>query len=89
MERTTYLDSTIQFEVMASNLTLESHLADCVVIVEGISDSQPIRVRTAIRKASSKTLLMRAIRNLRNLSRIAGSLAQRRGRAGATPVAKQ
>jgi hypothetical protein len=89
VERTTYLDSTIQFEVVASNMTLESHLADFVVTVEGSSDSQPIRVRTAIRKASSKTLLIRVIRNLKKLSRIVGSLPQRQGRAGATPVAKQ
>ena len=88
MERI-YLDSSIQFEVVASNMTLESHLADRVVTVEGSSDSQPIRVRTAIRKAGSKTLLIRAVRNLKILSRIAGSLPQRRGRAGATPVVKQ
>lgn len=48
------LDSTVQFEVVTSNQTLESHLADCVVTFGGSSDSQSIRVRTAIRKASSE-----------------------------------
>ena len=63
MKRTTYLDGTVQFEVVASNLTLESHLADCVVTFEVSSDSQSIRVRMAIRKASSEALLIGNVRN--------------------------
>ena len=78
MERTTYFDSTIQFEVVASNLTLESHLADCVVTFGGSSDSQSIRVRTAIRKASSEALLIGIVRNLQKRLCLAGSLPKRR-----------
>jgi glycerate kinase len=79
VERTTYLDGTVQFEVVASNLTLESHLADCVVTFEGNSDSQSIRVRTAIRKASSEALLIGIVRNLQKRLSLAGSLPKRRG----------
>lgn len=79
VERVTYLDSTVEFEIVASNLTLESHLADCVVTFKGSSDSQSIMVRATLRKASSDTLLICIIRNLQKPLYIAGSLPKRRG----------
>jgi hypothetical protein len=56
-----YLESTIQFEIVATDLTLEAHLADRVVTIAGYTE------RKTSREASTETLLIKVISGVPSL----------------------
>jgi hypothetical protein len=60
-EIVTYLESTTQFEIVATDLTLEAHLADRVVTIAGYTE------RKTSGEASTETLLIKAISGVPSL----------------------
>jgi hypothetical protein len=55
------LESAIQLEVMTTNLTLESHLADDNVTITALTESK------ALRDASTKSLFVKIISGILSL----------------------